>query len=248
MHDIVIRRGDTLPLIRKTLYLGGNPVDLTGYDVEFTVNHLDGSTDFFTNDADIVVPAANGVVEYQWTNQDTTDVTDDVAFAFFKATQGTDIFTVPNHRPLSILLTSTTKHEYSYSGDPAARPIDRVRFLLQDTNMDTAFFTDSEIEFTLTEYSSPYATAAELALVQSSKFTNLADKTVGPLSINYGNISERWLKFAASLRNRGRSGSGAQVIMTQVSRGPHVRLGMHDNPVVADDANNYPDNLLGEEL
>lgn len=248
MHDIVIRRGDTLPLIKKTLYLGGEPVDISGYDVSFSVNRLDGSLEF-VNSAAEVVSGQIGVVQYQWTEANTTDTTDDVVFAFFQADNGTDKFTIPNHRPLSMMLTSTTKHEYSYSGDPNARSIDRVRFLLQDTDMDRALFTDSEIEFMLAETNGAYGAAEELALVQSSKFTNLADKTVGPLSINYGSISDRWVKLAASLRRRAARSSGAKAILTQKDRSPHVRLGMHDAPGTYTDTRpeNYPVNLLGDE-
>jgi hypothetical protein len=250
MHDIVIRRGDTLPLIRKTLYLGGNPVDLSGYTVTFQVGKLDGSTFFFDDHVADVVPDATGVVQYQWTDADTTAVTDDAAFAFFRAEKDTDVFTIPNHRPLSLLLTSSTHHEYSYSGDPSARPIDRIRFLLQDTDMDRALFTDSEIEFVLSDYTNPYLAAEELALVQSSKFTNLKDKTVGPLSISYGTTASRWTELAANLRVRGRrsSGGGAVAITTQKSREPYFRLGMHDIPAAAANTSVWdPDNLLGEE-
>jgi hypothetical protein len=241
--DIIIRRGDTLPKIAKTFYVGGAPFNLTGFGTpKFIVNEIDG-TEIFNHDAN-VVSAAEGKVDYQWTDADTDLVVDDYAFArFYVEKDANNQLTVPNHRPLSIMLTNTTRHEYSYSGNPSSRPIDRVRFLLQDTNMDKALFTDSEIEFLITEYTSPYAAAAEAAMLQSTKYTNIGDKTVGPLSVSYGDLGRRWAALSMSLLRRSRRSSGARAITTQKSTTPHVRLGMHDL------ANwSTEDQLLGEEL
>lgn len=114
----------------------------------------------------------------------------------------------------------------TYSGDPSTSDMDRVRFLISDT-ADPWLFTNEEIVFTLSDQGGIYQAAEELALVQSTKYTDKADKTVGPLSIKYGEVGERWLKLAQNLRRRsGRS--GAIAVTTQVSRDPHIRLGMHD--------------------
>lgn len=229
MFDIVIRRGDTLPKIQKTLYVNGAPQNLTGYGVKFVVTTIDG-VQIINNDATLA-DAVNGVVAYQWTTQDTTAFVDNIGFARFVATKASDVFTVPNNSPLTILLTSTTVSEYSYSGDPNARPIDQVRFLLGDVDMSTAKFTDSEILFMLTEYDNPYAAASELALTFAARYVDLRDKTVGPLSIRYGDVLSRWDALAKSLKRRAGAKSGLTVITTQTTRAkPIFTIGQNDFP------------------
>lgn len=114
-----------------------------------------------------------------------------------------------------------------YSGDPSESDKDTVRFLLSDTSAPWNF-SDEEINWSLEEYGSPYSAAAELAVVMSGKFADKMDKTVGPLSIDYGSMAERWRTLANSIRKRSNENSGAKVLLTQNSKSPHVRLGMHD--------------------
>lgn len=231
MFDIVIRRGDTLPKIQKKFYVNGAAFDITGYDIVFIVNDLEGGEQL--NHTAEIVDAVNGIVAYQWTNADSTAVTADIVFARFQATAGSNILTVPNNRPLSMTLTDIGKNEYSYSGDPAGRPIDRIRFLLSDTNMDRPLFTDKEIQFLLDEYTNPYAAASEAASIQASKYTTLANKTVGPLSIDYGQLSSRWTQLARNLSTRFvGSGGGAVAITTQKNVDPYFRTGIMDNPEI----------------
>lgn len=245
MFDIVIRRNDNLPVIEKSVYAGGSPVDLSGYDVNFVVFSLDGA-EIFSHDASVVLGGANNKVQYEFTTADAQQITGQYAFAHFVATFAGDVFTTPNNRPLSIMLTDNTHHEYSYSGDPSARAIDKVRFLLNDTNLSSALFTDSEITFLVDQEGSAYAAAAEAAFVQSGKFASLKDKTVGPLSVSYGSQAERWTLLAKSLLKRGSRRSGAVAITTQTSREPHIRLGMNDNHDYV--GYNDPRRLGGESL
>lgn len=129
---------------------------------------------------------------------------------------------------------------YTYSGDPNTSPKDAVRFYLHDRGPDTWLFSDEEIEFMLATQGNIWGAAAELAIVQSTKYTDMRDKTVGPLSIRYGEVANRWLELAKSLRSRGSRNSGAVAIMTQKQRGRHYfRTGIHD--IFID-----PNELLGD--
>lgn len=244
MFDIVVRRGDTLPRIEKTVYSNGEPVDLTGGSVKFVVSSLDGS-EIINRDAMIDSDAVGRVV-YQWTSDDSTEVTDDIVFVRFVVTIDADTFTVPNNRPLSMMITNITSHEFSYSGDPSARPLDRVRFHLQDTNLDTPMFTDSELLHLLEENSNTYYAAAEAAEMQATRFSNARDKTVGPLSIKFGEQVNRWIDVATRLRKRARQGGAGGAILTQKRRDPYFTLGMHDNGI-SNVSNTDPDALLGME-
>lgn len=229
MFDIVVRKGDTLPVIGRTIVMNGAPVDLTGYTMQFVVMDTDG-VEIFRHSASVVSPGTAGKVTYQWTTADSDALnTPGVRFAYFQGTQGSDTITFPNNSVLSLLFTTTSSHEYSYSGDPSKRPIDRVRFLIQDTDMSKATFTDSELNFMLAEEGNAYAAAAMAAETQAGSFASLSDKTVGPLSIRYGDQANRWSKLASSLRARGGRSSGAKAINGNVVRDPLFSIGMHDN-------------------
>lgn len=115
----------------------------------------------------------------------------------------------------------------TYSGDPRTNDKDRVRFLLGDTS-DPWSFTDEEILYVLEQHGNVYSGAMELATIKATEYADKKDKTVGPLSISYGESAERWLKVAASLRRRSASGGGAVAITTQNERAPYFRLGGQD--------------------
>lgn len=234
MFDVVIRKQDTLPLVTRRVYLDGAAVDLTGYTFTFKVDSIEGVEVF---DHPATVPPSDPVndVQYQWTDTDSGLVSGGVYFAVFKGDKAGDSLTFPNNRPMSLMVTESGSWEYSYSGDPSKRPIDRVRFLLGDKIMDRATFTDSEIEFLLAENGdNAYFAAADLASTQSGSYSSYADKTVGPLSIRYGEQAKRWSTLSADLRKRGTRQSGARVVFTgqkAVDRGPIFSIGMNDFPV-----------------
>jgi hypothetical protein len=228
--DIVIRKQDTLPLISRKIYLNGAPVNLTGYAMRFVVVNITG-VQLFSNIATMVASTDNNEVQYQWTNTDSAAAAAGVWFAYFEGTKSGDKLTFPNNRPLSLIVTDTASWEYSYSGDPSKRPIDKVRFLLGDKNMSAALFTDSEILFVLSEFgSNAYFAASDLAATQAGSYSSIADKTVGPLSIRYGEQSNRWTALAKTLRTRGAGQSGAKALFTGNKRDPMFRIGMNDMP------------------
>lgn len=121
----------------------------------------------------------------------------------------------------------------TYSNDPSASPKDAVRFLIHDTESPW-LFSDEEIQYMLSTEGSVYSAAAELAVVQSTKYTDRADKTVGPLSIRYGDLANRWLALAKSLRSRGGAQGGVFAVMTQSHVGHYFRLGGMDNRMICD--------------
>lgn len=126
----------------------------------------------------------------------------------------------------------------TYSGDPRTSDKDRVRFLLGDTSTPWTF-TDEEILYVLETQGNVYASAAELATIKATEYADKKDKTVGPLSISYGESSDRWLAVAKNLRGRSGRTSGAKAVVTQTQREPYFRLGGQDSspPVVPETQN-----------
>lgn len=219
--DLIIRSGDDQPSLQ---YVLGE--DLTGYTAKFYIYDPVTGVDVQTYDASIIDPTA-GEVEVE------INPTPDVGFYFARYElvdgAGTNKFTVPNSVPLSLMVTSGTKHEFSYTGNPSLRDIDKVRFLLQDTDTSKATLTDSEIQFLLDEYKNAYSAAAEAALIISAQYAGIKDKTVGPLSIRYGDMVNRYTALSASLRKRATRTSGAAAVFTGTKRDPIFKIGMGDN-------------------
>lgn len=120
----------------------------------------------------------------------------------------------------------------TYSGDPSTSEKDHLRFLLSDTK-EPWLFTDEEIQWAYDEHKNIWQAAEELAMKQAASYTDRKDKTVGPLSIKYGQIADRWFDLAEKLRKRSSRNAGAVAITTQRSRRPYFRLGMMDNPTAA---------------
>jgi len=78
---------------------------------------------------------------------------------------------------------------------------DKVRFLIQDTVVASAMLQDEEIAFMLTLYPSFRLAAANCADICSSKFASMAEsKTIGNLSLSYGDKSKKYAQLANSLR------------------------------------------------
>ena len=140
-------------------------------------------------------------------------------------TKGNQILSCP-----TFLVNVNASTEYSYSGDPASRPIDQIRFLIQDTNMANALLNDSEILFIFAQYKNPLLAAAEAADVIGSKYVSYADKTVGPLRIRKSDLAQRYYDLGKSLRQRASRNTGALAVMTQnPDRTRAFAIGMNDN-------------------
>lgn len=93
---------------------------------------------------------------------------------------------------------------WTYSGDPANSTRDEVRFLIGDTD-STASYTlaDEEINYLLTQATSVLLVAALAAENVAGKIGRLArSKSVGDLSLSWGERSAEFRQLAATLRSR----------------------------------------------
>ncbi len=121
---------------------------------------------------------------------------------------------------------------FSYSGDPSKSNKDQVRFLLRDMAAPGTL-SDEEIFFLLDTYGDPVSAAITGARTISGNYAGLVDRTVGPLSIRYGDLAKRYDDLGdALLSSRARGGSGkaygVRAFTTQKSQTPYFTLGMHD--------------------
>ena len=78
---------------------------------------------------------------------------------------------------------------------------DKVRFYIQDTKENDVFFEDEEIEAMLREYPNPKICSIQLCYTLATMFAGLPDdERVGPYSVSYKSLSEKYTKLAESLR------------------------------------------------
>jgi hypothetical protein len=79
---------------------------------------------------------------------------------------------------------------------------DKVRFYIQDNKEHDVFFEDEEIEAMLQDYRNPKACAIQLCYTLAALFAGLPDEKVGPYSVSYRTLSEKYTKLADSMRTQ----------------------------------------------
>jgi len=130
----------------------------------------------------------------------------------------------------------------SYSGDPGASDKDTVRFLLGDTDPTSEFLTDEEIGWMLEQETNLYRAAAlACELIAEQTQSGVQSKSVGDLSISYGDTAAAWKGKAMALRRRATLAARPKMASVSVSERaaenadadrlpPVFSIGMHDAP------------------
>lgn len=141
-----------------------------------------------------------------------------------------------------------------YTGDPANNPLDEVRFLVGDTNLQAEELTDPEVQFLLVDRNgNTLEAAARAAEALASKYSAaVVEKQVGPLRISSGTRgltkAERYLKLAKHLWQRALARSatpyagGISVADKNARRADTERV----KPTFARDQMRYPLISLGQ--
>lgn len=199
--DILIRAGDRLPVLRRTLELDGVPVNLSA--ATGVVFKAQGATGVVITGACATVDATGGVVDYSWTSNDAL-VPAGFYAAWYEVTYSGGQLTVPNTGYLALQISSVAQGTWTYSGNPASSPRDTVRYYLQDTDPDDPQMSDAELDFLIQDWYSVTAsyilvaaTAAEILSVRySGEVTVSSDAVIVALE----QLQEKWAATAARLR------------------------------------------------
>jgi hypothetical protein len=77
-----------------------------------------------------------------------------------------------------------TAQTWTYSGDPQSSDLDKVRFLIGDTDQSDRLLGDEEILFLLSERSGVYAASSIACLTLAARFSREVTKQVGDLKIS----------------------------------------------------------------
>lgn len=77
-----------------------------------------------------------------------------------------------------------TIQTWTYSGDPGSSDLDKVRFLIGDTDPEDRMLGDEEILYVLADRGSVYSAASIACLGLAARFSREVDKQVGDLKIS----------------------------------------------------------------
>lgn len=94
------------------------------------------------------------------------------------------------------------KMPWTYSGDPSTSEKDALRFLIGDTDPDDPLLSDSEVEFLINRMRDVDLAAAEAAYSLAGRYSRMADKSVGDLSISLSQKAAAFLELADKLRRK----------------------------------------------
>ena len=84
---------------------------------------------------------------------------------------------------------------WTYSENPASSKKDQVRFLIGDTDSKDPLLSNEEITYILSLYNNaPMNAAIRCCETIVSKFSRLADETVGQVSVKYSQIAQTFMK------------------------------------------------------
>lgn len=100
---------------------------------------------------------------------------------------------------------------WEYSGDPSSSARDEIRFLIGDTDSTFPLLQDAEIDYLIAKwapsYGDPIWTAAVAAELVATKFAGVANISADGVSVNVGDLADKYRQLAASLRAMYKDGS-----------------------------------------
>ena len=131
---------------------------------------------------------------------------------------------------------------WSYSGNPALSTLDKVRWLVGDTDTTDQQLSNEEINAALADASdNPYAAAVICTRALISRYSRLVTKSVGDLSISYGDMAKNYRSLLGDLNQQATLqlctpyAGGISVADKEIDEGdsdmvkPFFKRGMHDD-------------------
>ena len=126
----------------------------------------------------------------------------------------------------------------TYINDPTNRPIDTVRFEVDDRDTDNAALSDEEIQYLIDSTNHVLLAAAAAADAIGAKYSDSATtKKVGDLSISYGGggggggIAATYQTLAKALRLRAARKAGASLYAGGLSKSEKITVALDTDRV-----------------
>lgn len=91
---------------------------------------------------------------------------------------------------------------FTWTGDPSASTIEKIRFEVGDTDSLHPKFTDAEINYVVSQEFGVFRSAARLCDILAIKYSDGADRTMGPLQVRLSQRVVQYQTKAMELRRR----------------------------------------------
>jgi len=91
---------------------------------------------------------------------------------------------------------------FTWTGDPAASNIEKVRWEVYDIDSSNAKFQDAEIQYAIDQEHTIFSAAARLCEQLQVRYTDAASRTMGPLKVDMGELAKTYAEKAKALRKR----------------------------------------------
>ena len=129
---------------------------------------------------------------------------------------------------------------FTWTGDPAASAVEKIRFEINDRDSTHPKFNDAEIEYIYDEEHSILNASARLCEQLQVRYCDAASRTMGPLRVDLANLANLYAEKAKALRKRamayaepyvGGISEAKKTIFEEDSDliQPAFEKGMHDN-------------------
>ena len=129
---------------------------------------------------------------------------------------------------------------FTWTGNPAASTIEKIRWEIGDTVSTSPKFTDAEVQYAYDEEHSIYAAAARLCEQLATKYASDVDRSLGPLRVALSQKADFYTKRAKELRKHGAKYATPYVGGVSIAKDELFELdtdlnqpifdkGMHDN-------------------
>lgn len=91
---------------------------------------------------------------------------------------------------------------FTWTGDPGASTIEKIRWEIGDTDSTKPKFTDAEIQYAYDEEFTVNRAAARLCEQLATKYSDQVDRSLGPLRVSLSQKADFYYKRAKALRAR----------------------------------------------
>lgn len=91
---------------------------------------------------------------------------------------------------------------FTWTGDPAASTIEKIRWEINDIDSTSAKFQDAEIQYAYNQEHSIFNAAARLCEQLQARYSDASSRTMGPLKVDMSELAKMYAYKARALRKR----------------------------------------------
>lgn len=182
----------------------GALIDLsTGYEVSVLVKR--GGTTLLTKESGFTVGAGSGTSDdgvpnllIEWTDGELDAVLPNAGLYVIEVWLNNEDDDTDRNERLLLRWQMSGAATWTYGNDPAGSTLDRIRFLIGDTQDTDQLASDQELQWLLSEHG-VYPGAARACLAIAARFARCMDRSTGSLSRSYSQKFQHYRELATQL-------------------------------------------------